>query len=90
MKKRLRARGFDESYRVVGDPEHQLSEINDALPPPVAQAFARTLYNHIHRLVKRVKVVEESIKNQHCGTKRKAQEDLEDALNKRVRCDTVL
>jgi len=87
LKKRLRARGFDESYRVVGNPERQLSEINDALPPPVAQAFARTLYNHIHGLVKRAKAIEESVKSQHRGAKRKAQEDLEEALNKRVRSD---
>jgi hypothetical protein len=50
MQKRLRSQGFDQSYQLEGPQDKQLAQIEKALPPPIAQAFATTLYNHIYCL----------------------------------------
>jgi len=95
--KKLRTRGFGEYYRLVGDDtEAQMSEIENSLPPPVAQAFGRSIYNHIYSVTERVNEVQKlaapapapAAETPRTGRKRTTQEDVENTLNKRVRWDT--
>ena len=97
--KKLRTRGFGEYYRLVGDDtEAQMSEIENSLPPPVAQAFGRSIYNHVYSVTERVNEVQKlaaaaaaavaAAETPRTGRKRTTQEDVENTLNKRVRWDT--
>jgi hypothetical protein len=72
----LRRQGFRSAYHVFGDSATQIEQIQHALPPPLAEALADSIHEHIDSLTNALQTV----------NKRKPEEELQDGgSTKRVR-----
>lgn len=84
VKERLQRQGFKEDYRLVGDKDTQIRQLEETLPPPLLIGIASSWGPHIHAVKTTVAELQtqESVINVN---KRKRDEDTSSDSLKKVR-----